>query len=478
MNSESSSAGGLLFRPEANTNKQAKNAKNDPPSHPRQYTACQACKKSKVKCDFTQKNPCTKCEKTGRDCIPFQPGNQIPAPTKPNANQLASGPNLGSFALPASRAFAPQKQFSSGLTLGQFALPNPQPSFTPYQPPPPPKMSGAPRRTPAEQAIFDDRNRFDNSDSSDDERPAPSEHSIELSLRGDRAAEEMRVELSSVVLPDSTGGPDAPVIPSTSTLLTDVQLAAQGAPGGSKKKRRRPKKKTSKAAGTTDEPSAPTPSSSVPSTSASSFQAVTIEDEDEDITTPAPTPPHDSELDIEKHYQDQPFLLCCPYISITSPLHNTSEEDLLSLSQRIAGMIPDHLIIGPKNAYGVVWCDFPIIFGLAYIHKPTKTRGINWYGTTSWLSGEINEILVQGPAVETCRAAPSIEKECLIRQPACVDFACSQHLDHTFSLYEVQWQAQGEGRRREAIRKICKATGEDFASFLRADRIEKQHMHL
>ncbi|KAL2067570.1 hypothetical protein VTL71DRAFT_1995 [Oculimacula yallundae] len=473
MSSDTVSGGEGSSKPQANINKasrQARRAKNGPPSR---TPACQACRKNHTGCDLSSKLPnrCTRCEKANIACIPPSANPALP---KPDLNRPTSGPLPGFATLTNPRPSAPQ-QPAAPPRVSSIPAPRPSASQQPKGPVvgtfAPPKMSG-PVRTPDEQARFDERNRFDNSDSeSDHYGPAPTDHEIQLSLRGLWASGERNraaqpdVEPIPVVLPESTGGPDAPLLPSTATLLTPVQLAAQEATGGSKKKRRRPKKK-SKATATTDS-GAPTPSTSEPSTAPTSFQSATVEDEDAD-----------PELDIEKHYQDQPFLLCCSSITVTSPISDDIHGDLMDLAQRMAGMIPDHLVIGPKVAYGVVWCDYPVIFALAYHHKPSDERGVNWYGTTSFQSGDITEIIYQAPEIVSYIEAPAIEKECLVRQPHSIDFACSLHLDHTFTLIEVQWQAQGEGKRREAIRKICKATGEDFATFLRADRIEKQHMHL
>ncbi|KAG4439313.1 hypothetical protein IFR05_005188 [Cadophora sp. M221] len=322
-------------------------------------------------------------------------------------------------------------------------------------------------------------------------------------------------------LPDWTSGPDAAVIPSSATPFTEIQLAAREAISKNKK-RRRPKKKAKHVeitedltTGESDEPSSSTPAIS---TATSSLQSLTIEDDaddenEEEIATPASTPASiilplkvggegvitakparnkgnkknsrkarkttveedDGYLSDQgmRHYEDQPFLLCCKQMRVTHPVTVENNGKFMDLAKRIAGTFPDQLVDQSKTQYGVVWCDFPIVFGLAYHHKPSDTRGINWYGTNDWMSGDITEILVQAPGVVTRTEAPSIEVECLVRQPHGTEFACYGRVDHTFNLFEAQWQAQGEGKRREAIRKLCESTEQDFASFLRLDRLKR-----
>ncbi|KAH6719453.1 hypothetical protein BKA61DRAFT_669776 [Leptodontidium sp. MPI-SDFR-AT-0119] len=510
--------------------------------------SCASCRRAHQRCDLSDtQNPCSRCEKLRRPCI-------------------APAPALG---------VRPSTQ-------------QPQPSIRTMAP-----LLG---RTAQEQADFESRNRFDNSDSESD---GESEGRIQLSLRGSWAAEEtgpgsmmdprfqipagetrtigdvilaeskrkqqaaeypaeepapraaprteaeiaadekvlledleqvlnkylppvqvaQLMEDDPTTLPDWTGGPNATVIPSSSTPLTEVQLAAQEAISKNKN-RRRPKKKAKSvedteiiSIGESDDPSSSAPAIS---SAATSFQSLTIEDDADDeieTSTAASTPASrilppkvggesvitakpsrkkgkkkngrkaqktsaeqdDGYLSDQgmRHYEDQPFLLCCQQMRVTHPVTNENNGKFMDLAKRIAGKFPDQLVVQAKNQYGVVWCDFPIVFGLAYHHKPSDTRGINWYGTDDWLSGEITEILVQAPEVVTRTEAPTIEGECLVRQPHGTEFACYGHTDHTFNLFEAQWQAQGEGKRREAIRKLCEFTEQDFATFLRLDRIKR-----
>ncbi|KAH7383478.1 hypothetical protein BKA64DRAFT_682431 [Cadophora sp. MPI-SDFR-AT-0126] len=314
---------------------------------------------------------------------------------------------------------------------------------------------------------------------------------------------------------DIFDSPDPELPPSNATPLTKVQLAGQELISKNKK-RRRPKKKvksvvdleSANAAESSDAQSSATPG---PSSAIASFQSVTIEDDDEGgISTAHSTPPpvrrpipatggvitakparnrgkknkssstqqsvQDNDVlpdQGERHYEDQPFLLCCKRIGISHPVNDRGHGHLLTLTRRIAGIFPDQLVIGPKAQYGVVWCDFNIVFGLAYHIKACGERGINFYGTDDWASGEITEILVQAPETVTSVEAPRVRIECLVRQRHSVDFVCPGHDAHTFTLFEVQWQAQGEAKSREVIRKICEDTGRDFAQTLRKYRIEK-----
>ena len=454
-----------------------------------------------------------------------------------------------------------------------------------------------PQRTAQEQADYEARNRFDNSDSEADEQP--SEYVRQLTLRGQWAARQtavdpvtepqyhipagqtrtmadaMRAEQmmklrqdlqptpqpgmktfaeieaeeepvdedlngpsTKILQPDQIfsladddaraaleqtdifAAPDADMPPSNATPLTQVQLAGQELVSKNKK-RRRPKKKSKPvidldSADTAE--SARAQASSTPASSSvnASFQSATVEDDDEDGTSTArSTPPpargatpsagvitakparkrgkknksRKTQQSVEddgdalsdqgeRHYEDQPFLLCCNRIGVSHPVNDKDHGNLLTLAKRVAGIFPDQLVMGPKVKYGVVWCDFNIIFGLAYHNKEFEERGINFYGTDSWASGEITEILVQAPETVSSVEAPRVQIECLVRQRNSVDFVCPGHNAHTFTLFEVQWQAQGEGKSREVVRKLCEATSRDFAHTLRTYRVEKLHMHL
>ncbi|KAK0103150.1 hypothetical protein ONS95_014950 [Cadophora gregata] len=313
--------------------------------------------------------------------------------------------------------------------------------------------------------------------------------------------------------------PDVEIPPSNATPLTQVQVAGQELVSKNKK-RRRPKQKAKQVIdlelAETAQCSVSPYSTPAPSTATASFQSTTVENDDEDGTstvrsTPPPTVVTPSSIggaDTEKpprkkgkknrgrnprpsvkdggllpdqgerHYEDQPFLLCCKRITVPHPVNDHDHGDLMTLAQRVAGMLPDEIVVGPKAEYGVVWCDFNIVFGLAYHIRACGDRGINLYGTDNWGSGEVTEILVQAPETVSSVEAPGVQIECLVRQRHGVDFVYYGYDSHAFTIFEVQWQAQGEAKSREVIRKLCEDTGRDFAQTLRKYRIEKLYMHL
>ncbi|PVH73779.1 hypothetical protein DL98DRAFT_659247 [Cadophora sp. DSE1049] len=312
--------------------------------------------------------------------------------------------------------------------------------------------------------------------------------------------------------------PDADIPLSNATPLTQVQLAGQEFISKNKKRRRQKKKAKPvvdlESANTAESSDAQASFPPAPSSATASFQSATVQDEDDDGTSTArSTPPparrpaaggvttakptrkrgkknngrntqqivEDGDLlpdQGERHYEDQPFLLCCRRIGVSHPVNDRDHGNLMTLARRVAGTFPGQLVVGPKGQYGVVWCDFNIIFGLAYHITAIGERGINFYGTDNWASGEITEILVQAPETVSSVEAPRVQIECLVRQRHSVDFVCPGHDAHTFTLFEVQWQGQGEAKSREVIRKLCEDTGRDFAQTLRKYRIEKLHMHL
>lgn len=531
--------------------------------------ACFYCHHRRCKCEYPEgKDLCKTCEKAGFDsCEPYQPGQAPPPRRSRPASSNARTPATSKA--PAARAAMPTNRPVRG-----------------------------PQRTAQEQADYEARNRFDNSDSEADEQP--SEYDRQLTLRGKWAARQtgvvsatepqyhipaggtrtmadaMRaeqmmklrqqdfqptqrpgmktfaeIEAEEEAIDEDLNGPstkilqpdqimsladddahaileqtdifaatDADIPPSNATPLTQVQLAGQEFVSKSKKRRRQKKKAKPvidlNSVGTPESSGAQASFTPASSSANASFQSATLEDDDEDGTSTARSSPPsargatpsasiitakparkrgkknksqktqqsvEDDGDVlpdqgERHYEDQSFLLCCKRIGASHPVNDNDHGNLMTLAQRVAGTFPDQLVIGPKVEYGVVWCDFNIIFGLAYHIKACDERGINFYGTDSWASGEITEILVQAPETVSSVEAPRVQIECLVRQRNSVDFVCPGHSAHTFTLFEVQWQAQGEGKSREVVRKLCEVNGRDFAQTLRTYRIEKLYMHL
>ncbi|KAK2623895.1 hypothetical protein QTJ16_006529 [Diplocarpon rosae] len=178
-------------------------------------------------------------------------------------------------------------------------------------------------------------------------------------------------------------------------------------------------------------------------------------------------------------YPGQEKLLCCDKARVISKIYaadgDGTANDLYDITEVIKGTYPARVVTEPKVKYGVIWTDFFKIIGISVNNKIEKKRKFQMYGVNESAT-DVVEINHEYPELITLSESFTVVQDSLVRLSAGITWACNNHPDVEWTVFEIGWYAQLEAKRRAMIWKICEDAGQNFDAMMMEGHFERMQM--